>query len=213
MGIAELWLRRAALSVDFAATSFVVVDTETSGLDARHDRLLSVGACVVEGCCIRLDGSFYRELHQDIASGVDNILLHGIGAQAQLRGEPHADALRAFLEFAGTRPLVAFNAPFDHAFLARDMRKYLGVRFKPTWIDAAELPKALFPAEAQVEKTLDDWLGHLGIADVERHNALGDAYATAQFFIVMLAKARREGYSNARGLLRAQRNYHWQRKR
>lgn len=213
MGIAELWLRRAALSVDFAATSFVVVDTETSGLDARHDRLLSVGACVVEGCCIRLDDTFYRELHQDIASGVDNILLHGIGAQAQLRGDPHAVALRAFLDFAGDRPLVAFNAPFDHAFLARDVRTHLHQRFAPTWIDAAELPKALFPAEAQVEKTLDDWLQHLAIEDVERHNALGDAYATAQFFIVMLAKARREGYGNARGLLRAQKNYHWQRKR
>jgi DNA polymerase III subunit epsilon len=213
MGIADFWLKRAALSIDFAEASFVVVDTETSGLDVRRDRLLSIGACLVEGCCIRLDRGFYRELHQEIASGVDNILLHGIGAEAQLEGEPRADALGAFLEFAGKRPLVAFNAPFDHAFLARDMRKYLGVRFAPTWIDAAELPKAIFPAEAQVEKTLDDWLRHLSIVDIERHNALGDAYATAQLFIVMLAKARHEGYSTARGLLRAQKNYHWQRKR
>ena len=101
----------------------------------------------------------------------------------------------------------------DHAFLARDVRQHLHARFAPTWIDAAELPKALFPSEAQVEKTLDDWLLHLSIEDIERHNALGDAYATAQFFIVMLAKARREGYWNARGLLRAQKNHHWQRKR
>jgi DNA polymerase III subunit epsilon len=213
MGIADFWLVRTTLSLDFADASFVVVDTETSGLDVHHDRLLSIGACLVEGSCIRLDRCFYRELHQEIASGVDNILLHGIGAQAQLGGEAHVVALRSFLDFAGKRPLVAFNAPFDHAFLARDVHKYLGKRFAPTWIDAAELPKALFPAEAQVEKTLDDWLHHLSIVDVERHNALGDAYATAQFFIVMLAKARREGYSTARGLLRAQRNYHWQRKR
>jgi DNA polymerase-3 subunit epsilon len=213
MGIAGFWLKRAALSLDFSEASFVVVDTETSGLDARHDRLLSIGACLVEGGCIRLDGGFYRELHQEVASGVDNILLHGIGATAQLAGEPHADALGAFLEFAGKRPLVAFNAPFDHAFLARDIRRHLGVRFAPTWIDAAELPKAIFPAEAQVEKTLDDWLTHLAILGLDRHNALADAYATAQFFIVMLAKARREGFSTVRGLLRAQRNYHWQRRR
>jgi len=213
VGIADFWLERSALSLDFAQAGFVVVDTETSGLDVRHDRLLSIGACLVEGCSISLDHSFYRELRQEVASGVDNILLHGIGAQAQLRGDPHAVALRAFLEFAGKRPLVAFNAPFDHAFLARDVRQHLHTRFAPTWIDAAELPKALFPAEAQVEKTLDDWLLHLAIEDIERHNALGDAYATAQFFIVMLAKARREGYWNARGLLRAQKNDHWQRKR
>ena len=213
MGIADLWTKRAALSIDFDQTSFVVVDTETSGLDVRRDRLLSIGACIVDGCSVRLDRTFYRELHQEVASGLDNILLHGIGATAQLQGEPRADALRAFLEFAGNRPMVAFNAPFDHAFLAHAVRRYLGVRFAPTWIDAAELPKAIFPAEAEVEKTLDDWLRRLSILGHDRHNALSDAYATAQFFIVMLAKARREGYSTARGLLRAQKNYHWQRKR
>lgn len=213
MGIADNWLRRASLSIDFGEASFVVVDTETSGLSVRRDRLLSIGACLVEGGCVRLDRAFYRELHQDVASGVDNILLHGIGARAQLDGEPQADALGAFLEFAGKRLLVAFNAPFDHAFLAHDMRRYLGIRFAPTWIDAAELAKAMFPGEAQEEKTLDDWLRRRSILGHDRHNALSDAYATAQFFIVMLKKARREGYSTARGLLRAQRNYHWQRKR
>jgi len=213
MRLADFFSRRAALAVDFSAASFVVVDTETSGLDARRDRLLSIGACVVEGGCIRLDRGFYRELQQDVASGVDNILFHGIGAGAQLSGAPQVEALTDFLDFVDRRPLVAFNAPFDHAFLARDIRRYLGERFAPTWIDAAELPKALFPREAQVEKTLDDWLQHLAIVDVERHDAQGDAYATAQLFIVLLAKARVEGYSNARGLLRAQKNYHWQRKR
>ncbi|MGE5094247.1 MAG: PolC-type DNA polymerase III [Betaproteobacteria bacterium] len=213
MGIADLWLKREALSIDFGDACFVVVDTETSGLDVRHDRLLSIGACIVQGGCVCLDRTFYRELHQDVASGVDNILLHGIGAGAQLAGAPPADALRGFLEFAGNRAMVAFNAPFDHAFLAHDVRRYLGIRFAPTWIDAAELAKAMFPGEAQEEKTLDDWLRRLSILGHDRHNALSDAYATAQFFIVMLEKARREGYSTARGLLRAQRNYHWQRKR
>ena len=46
---------------------------------------------------------------------------------------------------------------------------------------------------------------------LERHNALADAYCTAQLLMVMLKKAELEGYSNVRGLLRAQTNYHWQR--
>jgi DNA polymerase III subunit epsilon len=206
-------LERDGLGEDFAHTSFVVVDTEASGLDVRRDRLLSIGACIVEGEGVSLGRSFYRELRQQTVSATDNILLHGIGGKAQLEGEIHAEALSAFLEFAGKRTLVAFNAPFDHVFLAGAMRRYLGVRFAPRWIDLAELPKAMFPADAEVHKTLDDWLRRFGIDDVDRHNALGDAYGTAQLFVVMLKKARHEGYGNARGLLRAQKNYHWQRRR
>ena len=205
-------LTRAGMAVDFSEACYVVVDTETSGLDVRADRLLSIGACAVESECVDLGRSFYRELHQDAASPRDNILIHGIGARAQLEGEVQADALSAFLEFAGKRVLVGFNAPFDQEFLGVAMRRYLGVRFAPRWIDLAELPKALFPVDAQVQRTLDDWLGHFEIA-ADRHHALGDAYATAQLFVVMLAKARREGYSTAQGLLRAQKTYHWQRRR
>lgn len=206
-------LRRDGLGDDFADASFVVVDTETSGLDVRRDRLLSIGACIVEGEGVSLGRSFYRELHQQTVSGTENILLHGIGGEAQREGEIQADALSAFLEFAGKRTLVAFNAPFDHVFLAGAIRHYLGVRFAPRWIDLAELPKALFPADAEFHKTLDDWLRRFGIDDFDRHNALGDAYGTAQLLVVMLKKARLEGYNTARGLLRAQRNYHWQRRR
>lgn len=206
-------LTPAGLSIDFGEASFVVVDTETSGLDVRRDRMLSIGACVVKKEVVELEPVFYRELRQEQASGVDNILLHGIGGEAQREGEIQADALGAFLEFAGKRPLVAFNARFDHAFLSAAMRKYLGVRFSPQWIDMAELPKAMFPADAGSSKTLDDWLRRFSIEGVERHNALADAYGTAQLFLVMLAKARQEGYSTARGLLRAERNYHWQRRR
>ena len=207
------WMRLRAdrNSTSLADACFVVVDTETSGLDTRKDRLLSIGACLVSGGKVDLAQDFYRELRQESASDTDNILLHGIGRDAQLAGEQGAEALSSFLAFAGRHPLVAFNAPFDHQFLSAAMRKHLGVRFKPQWIDLALLPKAMYPADALELRTLDDWLGRFAIVHLERHNALADAYCTAQLLMVMLEKAHREGYSNVRGLLRAQKNYHWQR--
>ncbi len=192
-------------------TRFVVLDTETTGLDVRKDTLLSIGACIVHEGRVCLGENFYRELRQDQASPTDNILVHGIGRGAQLAGEQEAEALSSFLEFAGKQPLVAFNAPFDSEFLSEAMRKYLGVRFKPTWVDLAQLPKAMYPADAQDCLTLDDWLARFSIVHLERHNALADAYCTAQLLLVMLHKAELEGYANVRGLLRAQANYHWQR--
>lgn len=208
------WMRLSAdkASTRLADACFVVVDTETSGLDTRKDTLLSIGACVVSGGKVHIARDFYREIRQDHVSDRDNILLHGIGGEAQLAGEQQAEALSSFLEFAGKHPLVAFNASFDHQFLAAAMRKYLGARFRPQWVDLALLPKAMFPADAAGRHTLDDWLERFSIVLLERHNALADAYCTAQLLLVMLDKAGREGYSNVRGLLRAQRNYHWQRR-
>lgn len=206
-----MWLSRDKRATPVSTARIVVVDTETSGLDVRRDTLISIGACVVSGASLNIGESFYRELRQDSASGNANILLHGIGRQAQLAGEAEADALSAFLEFAGKHTLAAFNAPFDHEFLAAAMRTYLGVRFRPDWIDLAELPKALFPDDALTLKTLDNWLERFSIVHLDRHNALADAYCTAQLLMVMLRSAEREGYSSLGGLKRAERFHHWQR--
>jgi DNA polymerase-3 subunit epsilon len=204
-------LGRDALADPLSGADFIVVDTETSGLDVRHDRLLSIGAVAVRGEVLDLSESFYREVRQENASEVANILVHGIGREAQLAGEPQADVLRAFLEFAGRHVLVAFNAPFDNAFIAGAVRRTLDVRYQPHWIDLAELPKAMYPTLSLELKTLDDWLERFGIVHTERHNALADAYCSAQLFMIMLKKARLEGYSTTRGLQRAERYHHWQR--
>jgi DNA polymerase-3 subunit epsilon len=204
-------LGRDTLSDPFSQADFIVVDTETSGLDVRNDRLLSIGAVAVRGEVLDLSDSFYRELRQENASDDANILVHGIGREAQLAGEREADVLRDFLGFSGEHVLVAFNAPFDSTFLAAAIRRHLRVRFRPHWIDLAELPKAMYPTLSLELKTLDDWLAHFGIVHIERHNALADAYCSAQLFMIMLKKARLEGYSTTRGLRRAERYHHWQR--
>ena len=202
---------REPRSTPLDLATFIVVDTETSGFSVSRDRLLSIGACTVRGGALAVGESFYRELRQDEASAEANILVHGIGREAQLAGEQEADALSAFLQFAGKHPLVAFNAPFDGEFLAVAMRRYLGVRFRPRWVDMAELPKAMFPTPSLELRTLDEWLGFFGIEQLERHNALADAYATAQFFMILLKKAHAEGYSTLGALKRAERYHHWQR--
>ncbi len=192
-----------------AEATFVVVDTETSGLDTARDRLLSIGACLVSAGTVPLGSSFYRELRQDRVSDDANILVHGIGGEAQLAGESQAEALTAFLAFADDHPLVAFSAPFDHAFLAAAIRMQLGLAFRPDWIDLALLPAALYTPGTVDCRTLDDWLEHFSLAAPDRHNALGDAYSAAQLLLAMLAKARSDGITDLRGLRRAQRHGRW----
>jgi DNA polymerase III subunit epsilon len=167
-----------------AATRWVVVDVETSGLDQSSDTLLSIGAVAVRGEAIDVADSFEVVVRQASASSRSNILLHGIGESAQLAGIDPADACRRFLDYAGGSPLLGFHSGFDRAFLARSTRLYLGLPLNADWIDLAALAPALNP---QVKaKALDEWLAHFGIAMDERHDASADAFATAMLFVRLL---------------------------
>ena len=84
-----------------AQTRYVVVDTETTGLDLRHDRVIAIGAAAVEGGLLRLSDCFETVLRQDKASPNANILIHGIGGQTQLGASNRAPACWIFSSSSG----------------------------------------------------------------------------------------------------------------
>lgn len=186
------------------AQRWVVLDCESSGLDPERDLLLSIGAVAVREGRIDHAASFSAVLRQPSASAAPNILIHGIGADAQLAGREPAGALAEFERYAGASPAVAYHAAFDRALLRRAMPAW-----KPRWLDLAQLAPALFPAHAKTCKSLDDWLVAFAISHPERHDALADAYATAQLLLVALAEAERQGIATARGLESAERSRRW----
>lgn len=188
----DAWRELPAASERDALTQarFIVVDVETSGLDVRKDRLLSIGACAVEASRLRAGENYETILWHGEASQRDNILIHGIGPQAQAAGQSPEESLMGFLEFIGKHPLVAFHAGFDQAVLNRDLRETLGVRLFNPWLDLAQLAPALAPEARLTQAGLDDWLGRFGLRAGARHRAVDDAFVTAELFLVLLARAR-----------------------
>ncbi len=183
-----------------AQARFVVVDVETSGLDTRRDRLLSIGAVAVTGATIRLADRFEVVLRQPVASAHQNILLHGITGGQQRAGVPVDEAMRLFSAFAGADPLVAYHADFDRQFLERAARDALGVDLHGTWIDAAWLAPALLDRVSGYHRPLDDWCAAYGISHIARHNATSDALATAELLLILLERAGRKGIQVVREL-------------
>jgi len=177
------------LRVPPAAMRFVVADVEATGLDLHRDRLIAIGAVTVEAARIDLGRSFYVVLRQPEASSRENILVHGIGGTAQRGGEDPAEALLAFLEFAGKAPLVGFHAGFDDALIRRAMREFLGEPYDRRWIDLAQLAPELMPEEARARTHLDTWLERFGIEVFSRHDAAADALGTAQLLLAALPRA------------------------
>lgn len=187
----RLWKRATASARRESAAEpvrWAVVDVETSGLDAHADRVISIGAVAMlsNGRILPAD-SFELVVRQSVASDRDNILVHGIGVQAQQTGVDPARALREFLDYVAQAPLVAWHAPFDRGFLARAVRMYVNVPLGNPWLDLAQLAPALAPQVTA--KSLDQWLAHFGIDAEARHSAAGDAFATAQLCARLIALA------------------------
>jgi DNA polymerase III subunit epsilon len=199
-----LGLRAGDAATPLRAMRWVVVDCESSGLDPERDRLLSIGAVAVRDGRVDHADAFGAVLRQAQASDVPNILIHGIGAEAQLGGREPAAALEEFVRYVAGGTPVAFHAPFDRALLERALP-----RWKRRWLDLAQLAPALLPARARSCRTLDDWLDTFAIEHPARHDASADAYATAQLLLVLLVEAERQKLAGAEDLFAAERGRRW----
>lgn len=162
-------------------TRWVMLDVETSGLDMRRDRLLAIAAIAlrvdwsVKTLSVDLGDSFEVVLRQDEISTKDNILLHGIGAQRQRDGVEPVQALRAFTDFVGNSPLLAFHALFDRTMIGRYARTHLGGDLPSPWVDLDHL--CVVTHEGVRARALDDWMNYFGISCAVRHQAAADTMA------------------------------------
>ncbi|WP_341908443.1 3'-5' exonuclease [Polaromonas sp. YR568] len=178
------WGARAAVN----EARWVVLDVETSGLDPQRDQLLAIAAIAVQvdwaarRVSVSLGDSFEVVLRQsDVVSDKGNILLHGIGLQRQREGEPMPDGLRAFAEFVGNSPLLAFHAPFDQAMIGRHALAHLGAALPNRWLDIEQL--CAVTHETVRARALDEWLAHFGIVCANRHQAAADTLAECELLL------------------------------
>ena len=98
---------------------WVVLDLETTGLNLSKDRVLSIGAVVIEDGAIDFSQQFERTLQCAELKLGPSVLIHGLGPSAIAAGSDPAEALLEFMEFVGDSPVLAFHAPFDQHMLGR----------------------------------------------------------------------------------------------
>jgi DNA polymerase-3 subunit epsilon len=202
------WFRKPA--ADAPLGRWVVVDTETSGLDPDRDRLLAIGGVAVDDDGILLGDSFEVIVKGEPSGTAANIVVHGIGHHAQATGIPARDALTAFRAWAGDAPRVGFHTDFDGAVLrVADTGAGLCADDQP-WLDLAKLAGSLAPRGHQRgARSLDDWLQVFDIECSTRHNAASDALATAELLLRLRVIARVQGATTFRALIDAAREQRW----
>jgi len=193
---------------------WLVLDVESSGLDASSDRLLALAAVALRHdgrrTWIDLADSFEAVLRQpasDAPPDRSNILVHGIGVAAQGLGFDQASVLGDFEAFAGSSPLLGFHVDFDRRMIDRAMQAVLGRKLGNPWLDIADVAAVLRPGRGL--RTLDDWLQACGIECAQRHQAAADTLATAELLLHLLPAARAEGAADFRGLSKLAARRRW----
>jgi DNA polymerase-3 subunit epsilon len=204
----RLWAGRADEGP--ASERWIVVDTETSGLDVDRDVLLAIGGVAVAADGVRPGDSFEVLVRNEAGSSKENIVVHGIGREAQAQGVPARAALQAFLAWAADAPVAGFHVPFDRTMLARAAQA-AGVPWpERPWLDLAPLAASLAPPDPRTPAPgLDACLARFGIGCPARHHAAGDALATAELLVRLRAVALREGVRDFAGLVRLSRQQRW----
>lgn len=205
------WKRRspADLALNHQVTRYVIVDVESSGLNAEFDDPISVAAVSVSGGLIDPNDVFEVVIRQEQVSTAKNILEHGIGASAQRQGVPPADALLMFLEFVGGSPVIAYNAFLDQAMIDRVTLFALGIRPALNWIDLAKVLPEIFPAHADKISGFESWLDVFMIPASKRRSLILDCYTTAQLLQMALRRATAMGKGSPASLIRLDESRRW----
>lgn len=162
---------------------FVVFDIETTGLSPSVDRITEIGAVAVENGAVT--GTFQTFVNPGMPIPQKIVALTGITDEMVAGAPGEAEAVAAFLEFAGSVPLVAHNANFDCGFIRVAARR-AKLSFENTYIDTVPICRSLFPELKSVK--LDLVAAHLGLGRFNHHRADEDARVLAGIFTALLSR-------------------------
>jgi DNA polymerase-3 subunit epsilon len=164
----------------------IVLDTETTGLDAlRGDRLVEIG-CVEMFNRMPTGQTFHRHINPEREMPAEAFAVHGLSTEF-LRAKPlFAEVVDDFLEFIADAPLVIHNASFDVSFINAELD-----RIKRPPIARERLVDTLLLARRKhpgVSNRLDDLCSRYAIDNSRRtkHGALLDAELLAEVYIDLI---------------------------
>ncbi len=172
---------------------YVVFDLETTGLrPSRGDRIIAVGAVRLHHGKVDEQDRFAAFCQPGRAIPPAATAIHGITDEMVRKAHPWPRVIAEFHDYVGDDILVAHNAAFDLSFL-HAAEAEAGVRFDNAVLCSLALSRWLDPDET--DHSLDALAARHGLVIAGRHDALGDAIATAYLFADMLrrAEARRIG--------------------
>jgi DNA polymerase-3 subunit epsilon len=166
---------------------FVVLSTETTGLNPNKDVILSFGAIAVQNNSILIGDSFevmllqYVYLHDN---GISNEFI--IESKQPKLGE--REAIQAFLEYIGNAILVGHRIHFDVDLINVALEKLDCGKLKNEALDIEIMHKKLKDISSEKPISIDELCEIYKVPKSERLSSSEDAYTLALLFLKLKSK-------------------------
>lgn len=163
---------------------YTVIDLEMTGLAAKTDKIIEIGAVRVRGGAVADTYRTFVNPGRPVPAEIT--ALTGITDEMAASGEPEDEAVSELLDFVGKDVLVGHNIGFDYGFLkqwAVNHRHPL----QSMACDTLRMARALLPGEQS--KRLECLCVYFHIERARAHRALEDALETWQVYEHLAAMA------------------------
>ncbi len=148
---------------------YIVLDLETTGGSAVHDRITEIAAVRIENGREVARWSSLVNPGTTISMFIER--LTGISNQMVRQAPAFSELVPRLLELLDGAVLVAHNARFDHGFLQNEMAR-LGISLRVKTLCTVRLSRLLYPQHRG--HGLDAIMQRHGLSSAARHRAMGD---------------------------------------
>lgn len=162
---------------------YVCIDLETSGIRAKWDKIIEIGAVKVR------NGIVVDKFEQLINPGVElseRIIDLTKITDDMLCDKPEIEEIMPkLIEFIGDDILLGHNIAFDYNFLKQNAVN-VGITFEKEGIDTLKIARKTL--KGLESRGLEYLCNYFGIIDENHHRALNDAQVTSKLYLILCDK-------------------------
>ena len=168
--------------------TYCVFDIETTGFSPVHNRIIEIGAVLVQNG--QVVDSFDEFVNPECPIPYRITKLTTITDNMVKDADTIDKVLPRFLEFSRGAAMVGHNVTFDISFIAENAKR-LGIPFDRIYADTLVLSRILLPRLGR--HTLDRVAKELGVVLTQHHRAVDDATATGGIWVKLCGLLKDQG--------------------
>lgn len=192
--------------------SFVVCDTELTGLNRKKDELISIGAVKINNLQIDLSSMFHHFVRPEGDAHTQATLVHRITPEQLEHAGPITEVIPKFVQYIHGSLLVGHHLPLDMHFLNKATQKIMGGTLSNPGVDTMRMAQGYKRVQLghfhehnprEISYSLDGLGQEYNLPVFKPHDALEDALQTAYLFLFLIKKFRKGGLVTLKDIFQA----------
>ena len=180
-----------SLETQINTLPILAVDFETTGLDAKINKLLSVGFVAMDNEQIKLNSCYHQIINTSAQLEESNVIIHQITDDQKEQGQPLHIVIEQLLKALTGKVMLVHFARIERQFLQQACLELYGLAPDFPMIDTLVIAKrqldkrdvAYDPSELRLSNLRHKY----NLPEHHGHDALNDAIATAELLLAQIS--------------------------